>query len=76
MNRFKPGDKVHLSNAFLKATGNSLGVIAAQNQTWTVRVCECLVCALDSDMVAVDQPSYEDALIPRHIHYANLEKVR
>ena len=75
MKTFHPGDRVRMSGAFLRNTGQHTG--SAGLDRFTVVACECKPCA-ERRWVATDEmiDNYEGGLMPRHIATVNLERVR
>lgn len=84
---FKVGDKVQLTGAFLRSTGQFVG--NEGQRKFLVRECECSMCAR-GQFVLTDQPTSELTLQTytldelqkhphlrfRHIAVANLQKTR
>ena len=73
MRRLVTGDRVRLTGAFLRNTGQLAG--GEGSSRWTVTACGCGLCR-DGRFVTVDQASHDDPSQPRHILAANLERVR
>jgi hypothetical protein len=82
--RFIVGDRVRLTGAFLRSTGQIAG--GEGQSTWTVQPCPCRLCA-DGRFVLTNQPRENDGmfteaeiaaephLLYRHINAGNLVKV-
>lgn len=67
--RLQTGDRVRLTAAFLRNTGQIVG--GEGHAVWTVVPCDCGLCK-GGRFVAVDQPSSDDPIKNRHILAANL----
>ncbi len=81
--RFEVGNKVRLTGAFLRSTGQIAG--GEGRSVWTVQACKCRLCA-DGRFVLTDQRSMEGMfteeeiarephLAYRHINAANLVRI-
>lgn len=80
--RFAVGDRIRLTGAFLKSTGQIAG--GEGQAVWTVHACPCRLCA-EGRFVLTDQPSTEEYtpeeyarephLRYRHINTANVVRV-
>ncbi len=64
--RVKPGTRVRLSGAFLRATGQYTG----GDRIYTVADCDCALCA-NGRFIAVDEPSALHPSSLRHFAEAN-----
>lgn len=84
MNKFNAGDKIRLTRAFLRSTGQYAGQDA--NATWTVQACDCARCA-SGEYVATNQSAIidyftaeelaaEPYLRMRHLNASNIERRR
>lgn len=82
--RFQIGDRVRLTGAFLRSTGQIAGGEGLSK--WTVQACPCRSCA-GGRLVLTDQPREDDGMFTpeeverephlkyRHINTANLVRV-
>ena len=74
------GDRVRLTRAFLRNTGQYKGRDAAGR--WTVVACDCGLCtrggfvAVNERSLYADSPGNEDMPPQRHFNAGNLERVR
>lgn len=83
--RFAVGDRVRLTGAFLRSTGQFAG--GEGQSVWTVTACPCSLCA-DGRFVLTNEPRQDDGTFTpeeiarephlkfRHINAANLQRTR
>jgi hypothetical protein len=74
--RFSPDDRVQLTAAFLRSTGQHTG--PEPFKVWTVTACDCGLCVTGRFIATDEQAAADDHHLPgamRHINVANLEAV-
>lgn len=83
--RFQVGDRVRLTGAFLRNTGQTAG--GEGQARWTVQACKCSLCA-DGRFILTDQPRQDDGMFTaeeiarephlqfRHVNASNAERCR